>query len=86
MRGQPGSAFKAFVYASAFEAGLTPDDIREDAQIRLGDWSPQNYNDEYRGPMSLREAFSRSSNSVAVRIAEETGRGHVARLAARFGI
>ncbi|WP_417489755.1 transglycosylase domain-containing protein [Maricaulis sp.] len=83
---QPGSAFKAFVYASAFEAGLTPDDIRDDAQIRLGDWSPQNYNDEYRGPMSLREAFSRSSNSVAVRIAEETGRGHVARLAARFGI
>ena len=83
---QPGSAFKAFVYASAFEAGLTPDDIRDDAQIRLGDWSPQNYNDEYRGPMSLREAFSRSSNSVAVRITEETGRGHVARLAARFGI
>lgn len=83
---QPGSAFKAFVYASAFEAGLTPDDIRDDAPIRLGDWSPQNYNDEYRGPMSLREAFSHSSNSVAVRIAEETGRVHVARLAARFGI
>ena len=83
---QPGSAFKAFVYASAFEAGLTPEDIRDDAPIRLGDWSPQNYNDEYRGPMSLREAFSRSSNSVAVRIAEETGRGHVARLARRFGI
>ncbi|WP_339746107.1 PBP1A family penicillin-binding protein [uncultured Maricaulis sp.] len=83
---QPGSAFKAFVYASAFEAGLSPDDIREDAPIRLGDWSPQNYNDEYRGPMSLREAFAHSSNSVAVRIAEETGRGHVARLAARFGI
>ncbi|WP_339737503.1 PBP1A family penicillin-binding protein [uncultured Maricaulis sp.] len=85
-RRQPGSAFKAFVYASAFEAGLTPEDIRDDAQIRLGDWSPQNYNDEYRGPISLREAFSRSSNSVAVRIAEETGRGHVARLAQRFGI
>jgi penicillin-binding protein 1A len=83
---QPGSAFKAFVYASAFEAGLTPDDIRDDAPIRLGDWSPQNYNDEYRGPMTLREAFSHSSNSVAVRIAEETGRGHVARLAERFGI
>ncbi len=85
-RRQPGSAFKAFVYASAFEAGLTPEDVRDDAPIRLGDWSPQNYNDDYRGPMTLREAFSRSSNSVAVRIAEETGRGHVARLARRFGI
>lgn len=85
-RRQPGSAFKVFVYASAFEAGLNPDDIRDDAPVRLGDWSPQNYNDEYRGPMSLREAFSRSSNSIAVRIAEETGRGHVARLAARLGI
>ena len=83
---QPGSAFKAFVYASAFEAGLTPDDRREDAPVSVGDWSPQNYNDEYRGWMSLREAFSRSSNAVAVRIAEETGRGHIARLAERFGI
>tara|TARA_R110000868_G_scaffold53928_1_gene169120 strand:+ start:4511 stop:6484 length:1974 start_codon:yes stop_codon:yes gene_type:complete len=83
---QPGSAFKAFVYASAFEAGLSPDDIRDDAPIRLGDWTPQNYNDEYDGPMSLRQAFAHSSNSVAVRIAEETGRGRVALLAERFGI
>lgn len=85
-RRQPGSAFKAFVYASAFEAGLGPDDRREDAPVRVGDWSPQNYNNEYRGWMSLREAFARSSNAVAVRVAEETGRGHVARLAERFGI
>jgi penicillin-binding protein 1A len=83
---QPGSAFKPFVYASAFEAGLSPGDIREDAPVQVGDWSPQNYNDEYRGPLTLREAFARSSNSVAVRIAEETGRGHIARLATRFGI
>jgi len=83
---QPGSAFKPFVYASAFEAGLSPDDIREDAPVHVGDWSPQNYNNEYRGDMSLREAFARSSNSVAVRIAEETGRGHIARLATRLGI
>jgi penicillin-binding protein 1A len=83
---QPGSAFKAFVYASAFEAGLNPDDRRLDAPVQIGDWSPQNYNNEYRGEMSLREAFYRSSNSVAVRIAEETGRGHIARLAERLGI
>jgi penicillin-binding protein 1A len=83
---QPGSAFKPFVYASAFEAGLTPADVRDDAPVQVGDWAPQNYNGEYRGRMTLREAFARSSNAVAVRIAEETGRGHIARLAVRFGI
>ncbi|WP_291843613.1 PBP1A family penicillin-binding protein [Maricaulis sp.] len=83
---QPGSAFKPFVYASAFEAGLTPEDRRNDAPVRIGDWAPQNYNDEYRGEMTLREGFIRSSNSIAVQIAEETGRGHVARLARRLGV
>ena len=85
-RRQPGSAFKPFVYAAAFEGGLTPDDIREDAPVRIGDWAPENYNGEYDGPITLREAFITSSNAVAVRIAEETGRGHIARLARRFGI
>ena len=83
---QPGSAFKPFVYASAFEAGLTPDDVRIDRPVQVGDWAPENYNDTYRGEMTLREAFARSSNSVAVQIAEETGRGHVARLARRLGM
>jgi len=83
---QPGSAFKAFVYASAFEAGLRPDDVRNDAPVSVGDWQPANYNGEYRGEMTLREAFARSSNSIAVQIAEETGRGHIARLAERMGI
>ena len=83
---QPGSAFKPFVYASAFEAGLSPDDLRNDAPVSVGDWQPQNYNDTYRGWMTLREAFARSSNSIAVQIAEETGRGHVARLARRLGV
>ncbi len=83
---QPGSAFKAFVYASAFEGGLTPDDVRSDTPVAVGDWAPANYNGEYRGDVTLREAFARSSNAVAVRIAEETGRGHIARLASRLGI
>ncbi|MHA6287996.1 transglycosylase domain-containing protein [Maricaulis sp. CAU 1757] len=83
---QPGSAFKPFVYASAFEAGLTPEMVRDDVPVQVGDWSPQNYNGDYGGAMTLREAFARSSNSIAVQIAEETGRGHVARLARRMGI
>ncbi len=85
-RRQPGSAFKAFVYAAAFEAGLAPWDVRTDAPISLGDWSPANYDQEFAGDMTLRDAFARSINTVAVRVAEEVGRDRVARLARRMGM
>ena len=85
-RRQPGSAFKAFVYASAFEGGLRPDDVRDDMPVSWGNWSPTNYNGQYSGPMTLETAFSRSSNVVAARVAEETGHGYIAELAHRFGI
>jgi penicillin-binding protein 1A len=83
---QPGSAFKAFVYAAAFEGGLRPGDVREDLPVAWGNWSPQNYNGEYSGPMTLETAFARSSNVVAARVAEETGHGFIAQLARRLGI
>ncbi|MAL11379.1 MAG: penicillin-binding protein [Maricaulis sp.] len=85
-RRQPGSSFKAFVYAAAFEGGLTPSDVRDDLPISYGNWSPENYSGRYAGPMTLRDAFIESSNMVAVRVAEETGRGHIAALARRLGI
>lgn len=85
-RRQPGSSFKAFVYAAAFEGGLTPNDVRDDLPITYGNWSPENYSGRYAGPITLRDAFIDSSNVVAVRIAEETGRGHIAALAQRLGI
>lgn len=85
-RRQPGSSFKAFVYAAAFEGGLTPNDMRDDMPITYGNWSPENYSGRYAGPITLRDAFIDSSNVVAVRVAEETGRGHIAALARRLGI
>ena len=85
-RRQPGSAFKAFVYAAAFEGGLRPEDIRDDMPVAWGNWSPENYNGQYSGPMTLETAFSRSSNVVAARVAEETGHGFIAELAHRLGI
>lgn len=85
-RRQPGSSFKAFVYAAAFEGGLTPNDVRDDLPISYGNWSPENYSGRYAGPITLRDAFIDSSNVVAVRVAEETGRGHIAALAQRLGI
>jgi penicillin-binding protein 1A len=83
---QPGSAFKAFVYLNAFEHGLTPDSTFVDAPISIGKWRPGNYNDKFYGTVSLREAFARSLNSVAVQLSERTGRGDVIETAKRLGI
>jgi penicillin-binding protein 1A len=83
---QPGSAFKTFVYAAALEKGLAPMDVRNDEPVKFGSWEPRNYNDEYRGPMTLARALAVSSNSVAAQIGKEIGPKAVLKLAQRFGI
>lgn len=83
---QPGSAFKAFVFAAAIEAGVRPLDIRSDSPVRLGPWAPRNYGGGYRGPVTVEDALVRSINTVSVRLAREVGVGRVANLARRFGI
>jgi penicillin-binding protein 1A len=85
-RRQPGSAFKPFVYAAAIEAGLSPWDVRSDAPIALGDWSPANYDEEFQGDMALIDALAESVNTVAVRVAEEIGRERIVRLVKRLGM
>ena len=83
---QPGSSFKAFVYLAGFEAGLTPESQFVDAPISIGKWSPGNYNDRYYGQVSLREAFARSLNSVAVQLSQRVGPAQVVETAKRLGI
>jgi penicillin-binding protein 1A len=83
---QPGSAFKAFVYLTGFESGLTPDMQFNDGPISIGNWHPGNFNDEYFGPVSLREAFARSLNSVAVQVSQRVGPARVVETAKRLGI
>jgi penicillin-binding protein 1A len=85
-RRQPGSAFKLFVYLAAFRAGLTPETRVDDRPIRLGTWEPHNYGDSYRGPMTIRDAVTFSSNSVAVQISERVGRDNVIRAARDLGV
>jgi penicillin-binding protein 1A len=80
-RRQPGSAFKLFVYLAALRAGWTPDSIIEDEPITIGGWTPVNNDRVYRGRMTLREAFARSSNAATVRLSEEVGRQNVIRAA-----
>jgi penicillin-binding protein 1A len=83
---QPGSSFKAFVFLTAFENGYTPEDHFVDGPISIGNWSPGNYEDKFYGDISLREAFARSLNSVAVQLSERVGRRHVIETAQRLGI
>jgi len=85
-RRQPGSTFKLFVYLAALRAGMTPDDPVEDRPITIGNWSPRNSDGRYRGTISLREAFARSSNVAAVRLTQRVGPGEVVRAATDLGI
>lgn len=85
-RRQPGSAFKPFVYLAAMEQGRTPDSTRVDAPIRIGKWTPENYNGKYYGKVTLATALAKSLNSVAAQLAMEVGPGSVVEVAHRMGI
>src|SRR5438128_2032937 len=65
---QPGSAFKLFVYLSALESGMKPTDTIVDEPVTIDGWSPRNAERENLGPVTLREAFSRSLNTVSAKI------------------
>ena len=85
-RRQPGSAFKLFVYLAAMRAGLTPDDMIEDAPITIGQWSPKNSDGKYEGRITLRRAFQKSSNVAAARLIQKVGVDAVIRAARDLGI
>lgn len=88
-RRQPGSAFKPFVYLAAVEAGrgalTTVVDAPLTVETRQGPWQPENYDRQYRGEVTLREAFARSLNTAAARLTLEVGPERVAETAQRLG-
>ena len=83
---QPGSAFKLFVYLAGLESGLAPSDLIIDSKVNVNGWSPKNYKDKYLGEVSIKDAFSKSINTVAVKISEEIGREKVIKMAKLLGI
>jgi penicillin-binding protein 1A len=86
-RRQPGSAFKPFVWLAALEKGLRPDDTVLDAPIRIGAWSPANFDGRYRGEVTLETALAESLNTVSVRLTQQVGGPRVvAEVAHRLGI
>ena len=83
---QPGSAFKLFVYLSALESGMKPDDTIVDEPVTIDGWTPRNSTRTHLGPVTLREAFARSINTVSAKIGDALGFGTIADMAHRFGI
>ncbi|MEZ2130152.1 MULTISPECIES: transglycosylase domain-containing protein [unclassified Sinorhizobium] len=83
---QPGSSFKPFVYAAALEMGLTPSSIRNDAPVRIGNWTPENYEKKYSGEVTLATALAHSLNTIAAQLVMEVGPEQVIKLAHRLGV
>ncbi len=94
---QPGSTFKLFVYAEAMNQGFTPCTIRCDEPVSLNvidaktgaevKWTPSNANGKFSGDsLTLKEAFARSVNSVAVRLGQQVGIRNIIRTAQDMGI
>jgi penicillin-binding protein 1A len=90
-RRQPGSSFKPYVYGAALASGHTQLDIFNDAPLYLpagngAIWSPKNYSGGYSGRVTMRNALTRSLNTIAVRLTMEVGPTEVARLARALGV
>ena len=83
---QPGSAWKLFVYLSALESGMRPTDTVVDEPVTVDGWSPRNSTRTFIGPVSLREAFARSINTISAKIGDQLGFNTIADMARRFGI
>ncbi len=89
---QPGSAFKPFVYVTAFENGMLSQDKIFDSPISFRGaqkgkvWSPRNYNGKYYGLVTLKKALAKSLNAATVRLAGRVGVKNVIETARRLGI
>ncbi|MEO6360482.1 MAG: PBP1A family penicillin-binding protein [Sphingomicrobium sp.] len=83
---QPGSAFKLFVYLTALESGMKPTDTLVDEPVTINGWTPRNSTRTNAGPVTLREAFSRSINTISAKIGQQVGFSTIADMARRFGI
>jgi penicillin-binding protein 1A len=83
---QTGSSFKPYVYTAAVEAGVKPTDIIVDAPVSFGGYTPHNYENDYKGAMTITNAFAESRNIPALKLAARVGIHKVIDLAHRFGV
>ncbi len=87
---QVGSSFKPYVYTTAIEAGAKPTDIIVDGPVTFptpnGPYTPHNYEADYKGAITLTNAFAESRNIPALKLADRYGIRNVIATAHRFGI
>jgi len=85
-----GSSFKPYVYTTAVEAGAKPTDIVVDGPVSFptpnGPYTPHNYEGDYKGAMTLLNAFAESRNIPALKLADKVGIRKVIETAHRFGV
>jgi len=90
-RRQPGSGFKPFVYSAAFDKGYTPASIVVDAPIVIDAagmeqaWRPKDFENQFSGPIRLREALVHSRNLVSIRLMRDIGAEYTRGYVQRFG-
>jgi penicillin-binding protein 1A len=83
---QTGSSFKPYVYTAAIEDGAKPSDIIVDGPVNFGGYTPHNYENDYKGSMTLLNAFAESRNIPALKLAARVGIHKVIDMAHRFGV
>ncbi|MFI5315767.1 MAG: penicillin-binding protein 1A [Myxococcota bacterium] len=89
---QPGSAFKPIVYAAALTRGFTAATIVHDTAVVYDDdssgseWKPENYTEDFYGPITLRTALAKSRNAATIRVLSEIGLAPVRDMAKTLGI
>ena len=89
---QPGSSFKPFIYSAGLEKGITPSTIINDAPLAIDpatiggqNWEPKNFDGSYSGPISMRNALTKSKNLVSIRILMAITPQYAQEYVTRFG-
>ncbi len=88
---QPGSSFKPILFAAALEHGYNPATIIMDTPEAMpgfdsaSSWKPQNYDREYKGPVTMRVSLEESRNIPTIKIADKVGVSNILKFADRIG-
>jgi penicillin-binding protein 1A len=88
---QPGSAMKPFVYTTAIDSReYTPSTIMVDEELKFntpqGLWKPANYDKQFRGEITLRQALENSINTIAIKLVDSLGASQIIKYARQMGL